>query len=128
MLICRSIGLAGRACRSLVWVVHSPLDIMIEVSLVDQVLDLILQVPAFFGVVVIFTVETIVSALVPFLGSGLDANELVKSDDKVSRSCGACSILRCGAVDFSGTIDGVSDWVSGGFSSVGPGRAGAGCS
>ncbi|RRT65405.1 hypothetical protein B296_00021920 [Ensete ventricosum] len=55
-------------------------------------------------------------------------NELVKSDDKVSGSCGACSIPRCGAVDFSGTIDGVSNWVSGGFSSIGLGRAGARCS
>ncbi|RZR89508.1 hypothetical protein BHM03_00017239 [Ensete ventricosum] len=53
-------------------------------------------------------------------------NELVESDDKVSGSYGACSIPRCGAVDFFGTIDGVSDRVSGGFGSIGPGRAGAG--
>ncbi|RRT61894.1 hypothetical protein B296_00016249 [Ensete ventricosum] len=55
-------------------------------------------------------------------------NELVESDDKVSRSYGACSIPRCRAVDFSGTIDGVSDRVSGGFGSVRPGRAGVECS
>ncbi|RWW16460.1 hypothetical protein GW17_00019660 [Ensete ventricosum] len=67
----------NRAClsislRSPVWVVPSPLDIMTEVSLADQVLDLILQVPTFFGVVAVFMVETIIYALVPFLGLGLD--------------------------------------------------------
>ncbi|RRT79568.1 hypothetical protein B296_00010844 [Ensete ventricosum] len=40
-----------------VWVVHSPLDIMTEVFLADQVLDLVLQVPTLFGVVVVFMVE-----------------------------------------------------------------------
>ncbi|RRT56872.1 hypothetical protein B296_00009021 [Ensete ventricosum] len=53
--------------------VHPPLDIMIEVSLPDQVLDLVLQVPTLFGVVAIFTVKTIVSAPVPFFGPGFDA-------------------------------------------------------
>ncbi|RRT53857.1 hypothetical protein B296_00019786 [Ensete ventricosum] len=59
--------------RSPVRVVHSPLDIITEVSLADQVLDLVLQVSTFFGVVAVFTVEAIVSAFVPFLKSGLDA-------------------------------------------------------
>ncbi|RZR88538.1 hypothetical protein BHM03_00016141 [Ensete ventricosum] len=58
--------------RPPVWVVHSPLDIMTKVSLVDQVLDLVLQVPALFNVMAVFTVERIVSALVPFFGPGLD--------------------------------------------------------
>ncbi|RWW88785.1 hypothetical protein BHE74_00002321 [Ensete ventricosum] len=53
--------------------VHPPLDIMTEVSLPDQVLNLVLQVSTLFGVVVVFTVKIIVSALVPFFGSGLDA-------------------------------------------------------
>ncbi|RZR98942.1 hypothetical protein BHM03_00028396 [Ensete ventricosum] len=46
---------------------------MTEVSLADQVLDLVLQVPVLFGIMTVFTVETIVSAPVPFFGSGLDA-------------------------------------------------------
>ncbi|RWW29227.1 hypothetical protein GW17_00006276 [Ensete ventricosum] len=53
--------------------VHSPLDIMIEVSLANQVLDLVLQVLTLFGVVAVFTVETIVSTVVPFFGSDLNA-------------------------------------------------------
>ncbi|RWW10749.1 hypothetical protein GW17_00025694 [Ensete ventricosum] len=55
-------------------------------------------------------------------------NELVESDDKMSGSRGVCSSPRCGAIDFSYTIKGVSDRASGGFCSVGPGRAGAECS
>ncbi|RZS17964.1 hypothetical protein BHM03_00050169 [Ensete ventricosum] len=51
-------------------------------------------------------------------------HELVESDDRVSWSCGVCSIPRWGAADFFGTIDGVSDQVSGGLGSVGPSRAG----
>ncbi|RWW85159.1 hypothetical protein BHE74_00006189 [Ensete ventricosum] len=58
--------------RPPVWVVHSPLDIMTKVSLVDQVLDLVLQVPSLFNVMAVFTVERIVSAPVPFFGPGLD--------------------------------------------------------
>ncbi|RWW86613.1 hypothetical protein BHE74_00004602 [Ensete ventricosum] len=53
-----------------------------------------------------------------------EANELVESDDKVSGSCGACSVQRCRAVEFSRMIEGVSDRVSGGFGSVGPGVRG----
>ncbi|RRT54649.1 hypothetical protein B296_00025731 [Ensete ventricosum] len=63
-----------------------------------------------------------------FMCTSCIQNELVKSDDKVFGSCGACSIPWCGAVDFFGTIDNVSDHVSGGFGSIGPGWAGAGCS
>ncbi|RRT63784.1 hypothetical protein B296_00028384 [Ensete ventricosum] len=55
-------------------------------------------------------------------------NELVESDDMVSDSRGVCSSPRCKAVDFSGTIEGVADWASGEFCSVGPGRVGAECS
>ncbi|RWW64590.1 hypothetical protein BHE74_00028163 [Ensete ventricosum] len=55
-----------------VWMVHSPLDIMTEVSLADQVLDLVLQVLALFGVMAVFTMEMIIYAPVPFFGSGLD--------------------------------------------------------
>ncbi|RZS17963.1 hypothetical protein BHM03_00050168, partial [Ensete ventricosum] len=59
--------------RPPVWMLHPPLDIMIEVSLSDQVLDLVLHVPTLFGVMVVFAVETTVSAPVPFFGSSLDA-------------------------------------------------------
>ncbi|RZS10513.1 hypothetical protein BHM03_00041748 [Ensete ventricosum] len=58
---------------SLVEVVSSSLDIMAEVSLADQVLDLVFEVPTFLGVMVIFMMKTIISSLVPFLGMGLDA-------------------------------------------------------
>ncbi|RWV92712.1 hypothetical protein GW17_00044887 [Ensete ventricosum] len=59
-----------------------------------------------------------------FMRQSCIQNELVESDDKVSGSCGACSVQRCGAVEFSRTIEGVSDWVLEGFGSVGPGVRG----
>ncbi|RRT35382.1 hypothetical protein B296_00047008 [Ensete ventricosum] len=52
-------------------------------------------------------------------------NELVESDDRVSWSYRGCSIPRWGLANFSRTIDGVSDQVSGGLGSIGPGRASA---
>ncbi|RWW56925.1 hypothetical protein BHE74_00036320 [Ensete ventricosum] len=63
-----------------------------------------------------------------FMHRSCTRNELVEFDDKVSGSHGVCSSPRCGAVDFSGTIEGVSDRVSGGFCFVGPGRVGVECS
>ncbi|RRT74107.1 hypothetical protein B296_00032689 [Ensete ventricosum] len=59
--------------QSPVGVVSSPLDIMIEVSLADQVFDLVLYVPTLLSVVAVFMMETTISAPVPFLGMGLDA-------------------------------------------------------
>ncbi|RRT48161.1 hypothetical protein B296_00050877 [Ensete ventricosum] len=48
-------------------------------------------------------------------------SESVEFDDKVSSSHGVCS-SRYGAVNFSGTIEGVSDQVSGGFCLIRLGR------
>ncbi|RWW42153.1 hypothetical protein BHE74_00052318 [Ensete ventricosum] len=52
-------------------------------------------------------------------------SESVEFDDKVSSSHEVCSSSRYGAVNFSGTIKGVSDQVSGGFCLIRPGRASA---
>ncbi|RZR72690.1 hypothetical protein BHM03_00015893 [Ensete ventricosum] len=48
------------------------LDIMAEVFLADQIFDLGFEVSAILSVIVVFTMETTISSLVPFLEMGLD--------------------------------------------------------
>ncbi|RZR92242.1 hypothetical protein BHM03_00020517 [Ensete ventricosum] len=55
-------------------------------------------------------------------------SESVEFDDNVSGSCVVCSTPRYRVVDFSGTIDGASNRVSGGSCAAGPGRTGTECS
>ncbi|RRT35020.1 hypothetical protein B296_00035875, partial [Ensete ventricosum] len=55
-------------------------------------------------------------------------NESIESDDKVFGSRVVCSSPRYEAVEFSGTIEGVSDPVLGGFYSARLGQAGTECS
>ncbi|RRT70371.1 hypothetical protein B296_00000476 [Ensete ventricosum] len=81
------------------------------------------------------SIDELGEQLFPSLGNaeelgGCDCtqSESVESDDNVSGSHGVCSTPRYRVVDFSGTIEGVSDRVSGGSCSAEPGRTSAMCS